>query len=706
MSDFPDFKAFCEAACIKLWGEPDRKTKKELRWNGADNYGYRTFNLREKVWYDADQQCGGSTLELVAYAKGKPAEKLRGAAFFEAWQYAYEQEWLPDPPPAPKANGGGNAIIATYPYNDEQGALLFEVVRFDTSDVKERFRQRRPDGRSGWIWSIKGIRRVLYRLPELVAAVKASQRVLVCEGEKDANTAVRLGYAATTNPGGVGKWRPAYDKLFRGAEVVVVSDNDGNGKGQGHAAEVAMSLSAVAAQVRKIIFDVKDLTAWVEAGGTREKLDEIIAKAPPFVGKTPSTKEDYMKGKTALASNVGNVLLALKQEPEIMNAFGYDEMLRTEVLLRPLFGTDQNFSPRPVTDADVTAVQSFLQWFGFRRLGKGTTHEAVDKHAREHSFHPVRDYLNALKWDGKERLGTWLTDYLGAKRIETDKQNGAVPEYLRGIGTMFLIGLVARIFKPGCKLDYMIVLEGDQGTLKSTACAILAGQYFSDQLPDITSKEAFQHLRGKWLIEVAELRAYSRAAIDPFKEFLVRDTERYRPPWGRKEVLEPRQCCFIGTTNKALYLKDETGNRRFWPVKTGEINLDALRRDRDQLFAEAVHRFRSGEDWWPDAEFEKRCIVAEQEARFESDAWEKPIAEFLNRLPDRLDERKRTTILEIAIHALDYEEERPTSKDEVRGTPINRLTPNDQRRIVAILTHLEWRPKRNNHERWWEPKTS
>jgi predicted P-loop ATPase len=239
--------------------------------------------------------------------------------------------------------------------------------------------------------------------------------------------------------------------------------------------------------------------------------------------------------------------------------------------------------------------------------------------------------------------------------------------------------------------------------LKSTACSILAGEYFSDNLPDINGKECSQHLRGKWLVEVAELRAYSRAMVDHFKEFLVRDVERYRPPWGREEVHEPRQCVFIGTTNKGLYLRDETGNRRFWPIKVGSINLDLLRQDRDQLFAEAVFRFNSGEPWWPDAEFERRTIAPEQEARFEADAWEGPIQQYLERL-----DPKRTTVLKVALGALAYEDDRPVlipgEASPARGTPINRLGKADQLRIAACLTHLGWVPKRTESERWWEPR--
>jgi hypothetical protein len=418
----------------------------------------------------------------------------------------------------------------------------------------------------------------------------------------------------------------------------------------------------------------------------------------PAAGPGPSpgpatAKKTYMKGRAAWACNVGNVLLALNQEHELIGAFGYDQMLWCDVLLRPLFKPDPDFIQRPLTDTDIFAVQEYLQWLGFRRLGKDTTHDAISKYAHEHAFHPVRNYLDQLAWDGEHRLHIWLAKCFGAS------QN----KYAEEIGKMFLISMVARIYKPGAKLDYMVILEGEQGTLKSLACNILASGYFSDQLPDITNKEAFQHLRGKWLIEAAEMHAYSRAAIDHFKAFLTRQVERYRPPWGRKEVHEPRQCVFIGTTNKVLYLKDATGNRRFWPIKTGNIDLDCLRAERDQLFAEAVVLYRVGVPWWPLRDFEQKTIREEQEARYEPDAWEELIQQYLDGLP----KPKKTTVLDIATGALGYEDKPPivTPYQPVpaRGTPINRLSPNDQHRIAAILTHLRWTPKRDKNGRWWEP---
>jgi predicted P-loop ATPase len=343
--------------------------------------------------------------------------------------------------------------------------------------------------------------------------------------------------------------------------------------------------------------------------------------------------------------NLYNAMMALRGDARVSELFCFDEMLRAPILSCPVpggiaHGETDDFQPRPVRDADVTALQELLQASGLEKLGKDTVHQAVDLRAYERRFHPVRDYLDALRWDGTPRLANWLATYLGAEDTQ----------YHRRIGCMFLVAMVARIFEPGCKADYMPIFEGPQGTLKSTACRVIGGPWFSDNLPDIRTagKDVAQHLNGKWLIEVAEMSALDKAEASALKAFVTRAVERYRPSYGRKEVIEPRQCIFIGTTNKAAYLRDETGGRRFWPVKVGIINVDVLTRDRDQLFAEAVHLYRRGCRWWPEAGFERQFIAPEQEARYEADAWEEEIKGFLKG-------KSKTTVLEIARDGLKIE---------------------------------------------------
>lgn len=399
-------------------------------------------------------------------------------------------------------------------------------------------------------------------------------------------------------------------------------------------------------------------------------------KAKPAANEPGAEPQGWMAdlqrdGSGAPLANLANTLTALREAPELRDAFGYDLMLHTPVLAKSLPGGTAEGLPRPVQDGDVSVVQEWLQRRGLQRLGRDTTHQAVDHRASERASHPVRDYLTALRWDGTPRLQTWLQTYLGAEPTE----------YARGIGPLFLLAMVARVLQPGVKSDYMLILEGPQGARKSTACNILAGAWYSDSLPDIRGgKDVSQHLRGKWLIEIAEMSALDKAEAAALKAFITRTEERYRPSYGRNEVFEPRQCVFIGTTNKAAYLRDETGARRFWPVKVGEIDIAALTRDRDQLFAEAVHLYRKGAKWWPDADLEA-LIRPEQDARYEADAWEEAVASYIKGLPE-------VTVLDVARHGLFVE------------TP--KLGTADQRRIVAILERLRWvRGARTNAGRPW-----
>ncbi|MGX1104508.1 VapE domain-containing protein [Bradyrhizobium elkanii] len=372
--------------------------------------------------------------------------------------------------------------------------------------------------------------------------------------------------------------------------------------------------------------------------------------------------------------NLANALIALRNAPELRDILAYDEMLCAPVLTGMVPGSEHSHIMRPVTDVDVSRIQEWLQHAGLNHIGNNTVHQACDQRAHERSFHPVRDYLNGIVWDGHPRIDNWMTRYLG---VESSP-------YANAIGCMFLISMIARIFQPGCKADYMVILEGPQGISKSEACKVLAGNYFSDNLPEVSSggKDVQQHLAGKWLIEISEMSAMSKVESAALKAFITRTDERYRPSYGRKEIHQPRQCVFIGTTNKAVYLRDETGGRRFWPVKIGLIDLNALRRDRDQLFAEAVTLYRAGTCWWPNAQFEREHIQKEQEARFEVDAWEEAIGVYLNRVD-------KTTVGTVARLGLFIE------------TP--KIGTADQRRIAAIMERLGWGrlPIAGDGTRWW-----
>jgi predicted P-loop ATPase len=253
------------------------------------------------------------------------------------------------------------------------------------------------------------------------------------------------------------------------------------------------------------------------------------------------------------------------------------------------------------------------------QMANDYTRTVVVDTAQLNRFHPVRNYLNAQVWGGVKRIDTWLTVYGG---VEDN-------EYTRAVGALLLIAAVRRIRQPGCKFDEMVILEHEvQGTDKSTALAVLAvkEEWFSDYLPlNIEGKQVIECLRGRWIIEASEMSGMRRADIGHLKSFLSRQMDRGRMAYGHIVSEVPRQCVIVGTTNDLEYLRDTTGNRRFWPVRCKGFDIEALRRDRDQLWTEAAAREATGvsirlaKELWPMAGVEqekrltkdrKRCFFA------------------------------------------------------------------------------------------------
>jgi predicted P-loop ATPase len=357
-----------------------------------------------------------------------------------------------------------------------------------------------------------------------------------------------------------------------------------------------------------------------------------------------------------------NLILFLCEHPTWKGVIGFNGFAaRVVIRKRPYWGDVE--PDTPWTDHHETLVRA---WFQDQDIAaaQGDVGRAIQAAARANCFHPVRDYLDALVWDGKSRIDTWLHVYLHAENTL----------YTRAVGPRFLISAVARTYQPGCQADYMLVLEGPQGQGKSKAVRTLAARdsWYADRLSHVGTKDAAQETVGIWLFEIAEMIALLRVAVSSAKSFVTRQSERYRPPYGKYTINHPRQCVFIGTINPPVggYLRDTTGSRRTWPVAChGMIDLEALIIDRDQLWAEAVARCKAGGTWWLETPELEALATAEQDARFETDTWQEPIGKWVGK-------RKDTSISEVLEHVFGLA---PLEQSQAA-----------QNRVAKILTRLHY----------------
>jgi putative DNA primase/helicase len=318
-----------------------------------------------------------------------------------------------------------------------------------------------------------------------------------------------------------------------------------------------------------------------------------------------------------IACNALNIVTVMENAPELRDCVRYDTFGKRFIVRKLLPWGTEAYSEW--TDEDMGELLVWLQNHEFEIQNESTVIRAVSVVATRNRFNPLQDHLNGLRWDGVKRIHAWLVDYLGAEDST----------YIRTVGRKFLVAAVARGLDPGCKVDTALVLEGPQGNYKSTAVLTLAGaDWYTDDIGDISNKDSILQLQGKWLIEIAEMTSFKRADIEKVKAYISRKSDRLRPPYQKNSVDWQRQCAMVITTNDSHYLKDSTGNRRFWPVYCTTVDIKGLEDDRDQLWAEAVTAYNAGEKWWLNSE-EEKLTVTEQDARMEDDTWLSEIANFV-----------------------------------------------------------------------------
>jgi putative DNA primase/helicase len=364
-----------------------------------------------------------------------------------------------------------------------------------------------------------------------------------------------------------------------------------------------------------------------------EPKPRVVVPFPTAQTVAPSPDAEWKRNLTRNRFNeiepvTANCVTALIECPAWKDVLAFNEFAEAIEFRKPApwYADDQPLNgSRPGEFGEYDDAR-LANWFA-RELGidvsRGTAAIAAFLVAQRTSFHPVREYLDALAWDGTLRLASWLVDYCGAK--------GQPPEYLSRVGTWFLISAVARIYRPGCKADHCIVLEGAQGKGKSSLAEALSpvSSWYTVHHEDLASKDSQIKLSGRWIIEMSELDSLRRAELGRVKRFMSQSTDDYRAPYEKKAKQHPRQCVFVGTTNEHDYLRDTTGNRRFWPVSVGAIDVPGIITARDQLWAEAVYYFRQDARWWPHLE-DAALLGDEQEARRLEYAWEGIIETWLD----------------------------------------------------------------------------
>lgn len=339
---------------------------------------------------------------------------------------------------------------------------------------------------------------------------------------------------------------------------------------------------------------------------------------PDVLDMLDRNKDKTIEGvliRGSVKSHLLNASIILENHSRMANRFSYNE-----------FNDQIYVMDRRFEDEDITETQLWLHRVYGVRVGKDSVYDLIVRQAKSKRFHPLQEYLLGLEWDGVSRLENLLQTYWGVQDTEL----------LKEIGLRWAISCVARAIMPGAKVDTVLILCGPQGAYKSTSLRVLAGDgWFSDSHLDISRKESYEliHSSGVWIWEMAENYALNKSDVNNAKMFLSAQSDRFRPSYGRTPITRQRSVVFVSTTNEPSFLTDGSGNRRYWPVNIGNVDLEGLERDRDMIWAEAMHLLRNDEPWWLDESYEMDLFEYQEEFVIE-DPWEIAVNKCADMFPE------------------------------------------------------------------------
>ena len=506
-------------------------------------------------------------------------------------------------------------IEAAYNYVSLNGDYLYTKIRLEGKKLlygilkNDRF-QYGLQGRNR-----RELKALYFNPQALKKAIEEGKTIFIPEGEKDVDSLRKRGYVALTY-GGVNDWQSDFKEILRGANVAILADNDVPGINV--AKRIEADLKGIAQSVKLIIPTTNlpkgDISDYFEEGHSNGEFERMInetAVTDITIGDSVSKgvflnlddvrqmlmyKVEYDKDgnekSRKLIQSVKNFEIVLENDSRLKGKIKFDEFSQQTFLMGNTPWEKSRNNYRAWSSFDDSALFSVLQ-SDYGLNNRNDYFDALKNVAMRNKFHPVRDLLNSLQWDGQEHIKGLLPDYLGAEDTE----------YTYQVWRLWMLGAISRIFQPGCKFDYTVIFQGRQGIGKSTFLQLMAlnDEWFNDSLDSLDSDKAAQSLMGSWIVELAELKSLARTAggVDSVKRFLTSTQDKYRVPYERRADIFLRQSVFAGTTNKNDFLQDRTGNRRFLIVQTGvnepKKNLfdSEAMSDIKAAWAEAVHIYKT-----------------------------------------------------------------------------------------------------------------